>query len=241
VEPFRFKQFTLSHGRSAMQVNTDSVILGAWAAGASQAPGRILDIGTGCGILALMMAQRFSGTMIDALEIDKSSAEEAAANALSSPWAGRISVRQGDFRKTVFTGRYDLVICNPPYFRKSLASPDLRRTIARHASPSSLSHRELSEGVADLLAPSGLFALVLPATAAGDFFSIALAAARPLYPQRVTTVYTRMSKPAIRVLAEMGHTPVPAVRDTMAMYEESGPEYSSQYVSLVKDFYLWAQ
>ncbi|NLH24128.1 MAG: methyltransferase [Bacteroidales bacterium] len=223
-----------------MRVNTDSVLLGAWATGPSNEPSRILDIGTGCGILALMMAQRFAGARIDALEIDACAAEEAGANVLSSPWAGRISVRHEDFRKAVFTHPYDLVICNPPYFSQSLASPDARRTMARHTSGKSLSHRELIEGVAHLLDGYGLFALILPVNASKEFFSTAAATGQPLYPHRVTTVYTKRNKPAIRILAQMGKNHVPVVQDTIVMYGDSGQEYSPQYVSLVRDFYLWA-
>lgn len=223
-----------------MHVNTDSVLLGAWAAGTAKEPGRILDIGTGCGILALMMAQRFASARIDALEIDACAAEEAAANVLSSPWAGRICVRHADFRKTVFTHLYDLVICNPPYFSQSLTSPDARRTMARHTLGESLTHRELIEGVSHLLAGEGLFALILPVAMAHEFFSTAATAGKPLYPQRVTTVYTKRHKPAIRILAQLGRNTVPLVQDTIVIYGDNGQEYSPQYVSVVRDFYLWA-
>jgi len=223
-----------------MHVNTDSVLLGAWTNGPSNKPCRILDIGTGCGILALMMAQRFAGAGIDAMEIDACAAEEAAANVLSSPWADRICVLQADFRDAVFTHPYDLVICNPPYFNQSLASPDRRRTMARYTSCESLPHRELIEGVAHLLADDGLFSLVLPVAEAREFFSTAAMACKPLFVQRITTVYTKSHKPALRILAQLGRNPVPVVQDTIVMYRDNGQEYSPEYVALVRDFYLWA-
>jgi tRNA1Val (adenine37-N6)-methyltransferase len=239
VEPFRFKQFTVKHDRSAMHVNTDSVLLGAWTSGPAKGPARILDIGTGCGILALMMAQRFGYARIDALEIDENSAAEAAANVSASPWADRIRVIKGDFREHDFTEKYDLIISNPPYFSQSLVSPNVRRTRARHSYRESLPHGDLLSGVADLLTENGFFAFILPAGSYRNFIFQACLMDKQLFPGRITMVRTKKDKPAIRVLSEMGKTRVPVVEDTITIYTEN-EEYTQQYIRLVRDFYLWA-
>lgn len=223
-----------------MPVNTDSVLLGAWTAYPGEGPSKILDIGTGCGLLALMMAQRFLQATIDALEIDDESAEEAAANISASPWADRMNLIKGDFREYDFPGKYDLIISNPPYFTRSLASPDVRRTRARHSDRESLPHKELLSGVASLLTDKGLFSLILPAGSYKDFLILAGLMDNPLFPSRITTVHTKMNKPAVRVLIEMGKTQATLTEDTISLYSGIKEEYSPQYVRLVRDFYLWA-
>jgi len=240
VEPFRFKRFVAAHGRSAMQISTDSVLLGAWVHGPEETPLRILDVGTGCGILALMMAQRFPDACIDAVEIDEDSAQEAAENMSCSPWADRLQVHHADFRHYLAKDKYDLIITNPPYFHGSLKNPDRRRSIARHGGKEGLTHEALLTGVSDLLAENGVFALVLPFVLSGTFFPLALQDADSLYLRRYTRVYTRGARNPVRILAEMGRKQIPVKDEMLSLYGEGVMGYSPQYVELVRDFYLWA-
>ncbi|MFA5768458.1 MAG: methyltransferase [Bacteroidales bacterium] len=240
MEPFLFKQFSVHHERSSMHVNTDSVVLGAWANSNVQKPSRILDIGTGCGILALMMAQRFPGAVIDAVDIDDESAGEAAENALHSPWSGRINVSRADFRFFMPPAPYDLIITNPPYFSRSLLPKNKRRIVARHSNPDSLSLKMLAEGVSRMLAPQGVFAVILPEEGATAFLEEARSVEKPMFPHRITRVFTRSGKPALRMLVQTGNTEKLPVREDLTIYENNGNSYSAQYVQLVKGFYLWA-
>lgn len=148
---FQFKQFTVWHDKCAMKVGTDGVLLGAWTPVESSA--RILDIGTGTGLVALMLAQRCSASVI-ALEIDETAAQQAAENITRSPWGNRIEVVCQDFR--LYSNKnnslkYDTIVSNPPYFTDSLKCPDSQRNTARHND--NLSYEELLKGVSNLLSP----------------------------------------------------------------------------------------
>ena len=145
---FQFKQFTVWHDKCAMKVGTDGVLLGAWTPVESSA--RILDIGTGTGLVALMLAQRCSASVI-ALEIDGKAAQQAAENITRSPWGSRIEVVCQDFR--LYSNKnnslkYDTIVSNPPYFTDSLKCPDSQRNTARHND--NLSYEELLKGVSNL-------------------------------------------------------------------------------------------
>ena len=240
--PFCFKQFSLNHERFAMPVNTDGVLLGAWAGlYGADASLRILDVGTGCGIVALMMAQRFPEATIDALDIDLPSVEEAAENAVSSPWSSRIAVYCSDFRNFEAEHPYDLIVSNPPFFLDSLKTPDARRTNARHSHSGSLPHGALLRRAAALLGSSGQFAVILPADQAESFLEMAaLAKPFPLYLNRRTNVYSHKGKPAFRVLLSLGRAKEKQGEDALFIYNETGAEYNPVYIQLVKDFYLWA-
>ncbi|MCX6278948.1 MAG: methyltransferase [Bacteroidetes bacterium] len=154
---FRFQQFEVEDTQSTMRIGSDSMLLGAWSN-----PGtisRILDIGTGCGVLALMMAQKSTG-IIDAIEIDKQSINEAVSNFLNSPWTSRVTPIHDDvavYSRHTET-RYDFIISNPPFFNNSLKSPELRKNLARH--DTKLSHEELIKAVDRLLSNTGRFSTI---------------------------------------------------------------------------------
>jgi tRNA1Val (adenine37-N6)-methyltransferase len=223
-----------------MHVNTDSVMLGAWAKKNVREPSRILDIGTGCGILALMMAQRFREAVIDAVDIDDESVAEAAENATRSTWAGRINVSRCDFSTFIPSAPYDLIISNPPYFSQSMLPENKRRALARHSHPDSLSLKMLVKGVSGILSPQGVFAVILPEDGATLLLKEALSLGRPMFPHRITRVFTRPGKPVVRVLLQTGYKEILPVREDLIIYESNGNQFSVQYVQLVKDFYLWA-
>ena len=226
---FRFKQFSIEQERCSMKVGTDGVLLGAWfpiSAGLS-----VLDIGTGTGLIALMAAQRGAGS-VTAVEIDASAAEQAGMNAANSPWADRITVQCTDIAD--FTGgKFDRIVCNPPYFRDSLRCPDSGRNTARHND--SLSYETLAACAVRLLADDGLLCLVLPYDSVETFAKCA--AAHGLEMCRRTDVVTVAGKtPKRSLVAFSRHCPTSDIR-VLEMYGTDGGE-TPEYTSLVKDFYL---
>lgn len=172
---FQYKQFTIDQRHAAMKVGTDCDLLGTLADGGS----RILDIGTGTGVLSLMMAQRFPESHITAIEIDDNAVVDASANFAASPFADRINLVHQSFqnflkdKKKIADGyTFDCIICNPPYFDKSLENKDLSRLRARHTS--SLPFSVLIEGAYSLLEEGGVFSVCIPPEVLSDFTSICL-------------------------------------------------------------------
>lgn len=157
---FRFKQFICNHSRSTMKVGVDAVLLGSWCHVSGCRT--ILDVGTGCGIIALMCAQRQPDAIISALEIDSDSIEEAAQNFIQSPWYNRLNIIADDWISFSLstTGKWDLIVSNPPYFKSGILNPETKREIARHQA--SLSPISLLEYGKNLLTENGRIAIVLP-------------------------------------------------------------------------------
>lgn len=213
-----------------MKVGTDGVLLGAWA---DIQPGcRVLDVGTGTGVIALMVAQRGAGH-VTAIEIDAPAAAQAARNAAQSEWADRIEVLPMDVAGYVTDTRFDRILSNPPYFRDSLRSPDLGRNAARHND--SLSYETLISCSVSLLAPDGLLCVVLPSDSVQEF--VRCAQLRGLYLSRRTDVVTVPGHDPKRSLLEFSTNAVKPETDVLAMRDANGDE-SAQYINLVKDFYL---
>ena len=194
VSSFRFKQFAVRQDATPMKVGTDGVLLGAWAS-VRPSDRRELDIGTGTGLIALMLAQRAAQAEVVAVDVED--VAEARANAAASPWADRIRVEQVAVQRFEPGVRFDLVVSNPPFFVDSLTCPDTRRTTARHAVR--LSFEELRDAAVRLLAPGGRFAVVLPIEAALRFIGLCCG---PLRLVRRTDVRTTPRRPAKRVLLE---------------------------------------
>lgn len=200
---FRFKQFEISQDRCAMKVGTDGVLLGAWALENMVKDAdatddvieearccHILDVGTGTGLIALMLAQRFPYAQVVGIDIDEEACEEAHENVANSPFADRVKIlhcRLQDFDlasldygveelgltsvdnqgNVMVPRKFDAIVSNPPFFVNSLKNPDNKRTLARHTD--SLPFRELWEGVIRLLAENGTFSVILPAEVKDDF------------------------------------------------------------------------
>ncbi len=232
---FKFKQFTIRQNACSMKVGTDGVLLGAWV-GTDEQPQRILDVGTGTGLIAIMLAQRTAAAQVDAVELDQDAALQAKQNAESSPWAERISILHQNFNDfaRLSTSRYDLIISNPPYFRQSLASPDSGRTIARHAEE--LQHEELIKGSIQLLNPQGKLAVVMPYVE-GNIF-IALAAKAGLYCNRKLNISTKKSKPVKRLLLEFSRSKEKLDEQNLFVENSTLNSFTSEYQALTKDFYL---
>ena len=181
---FQFKQFTVWHDKCAMKVGTDGVLLGAWShVGDAQ---RILDIGTGTGLVALMLAQR-SKAFIIALEKDCAAVRQAIENVSHSPWQDRIEVVEADFRCYTSTTQFDVIVSNPPYFTNSLKCPNRQRNTARH--DNELTYEELLKGVSQLLSTDGEFTIIIPADASEKVKEIALNYS--LYPYKQLNITTK--------------------------------------------------
>src|SRR5690606_23079667 len=198
-KPFQFKQFSVADDRCAHKVGTDAVLLATWVHLDSTST-RILDVGTGCGVIALIIAQRSAAsTNIDAIDIAEPDAQQAAENVGRSPWRDRVVVHHKALQE--FEGRrcYDLVISNPPFFADSLLSPDPARTRARHLSD--LTVAALVEHSKRLLAPVGRLALILPPVEASRFETTAFDAG--LKCVRRTRFRTRPARPVERILMEL--------------------------------------
>lgn len=227
---FRFKQFTVRQHRCAMKVGTDGTLLGAWARGGQ----RILDIGTGTGLIALMMAQRFPGAAITAVDIDTEAAAQAADNVSASPF-GTVSVVCGDIRSAQLPeAAFDAIVTNPPFFADSLVSPDAQRTAARH--DSSLSYRDLMAAVRRLMASDGELSVVVPFDCRQRLESEAVLAG--LFLVRQCAVRTTPRKPPRRYLLAFRRHPAPAVETTEGVIESQPGQRSTWYEELTKDFYL---
>ena len=232
-----------------MRVGTDGVLLGAWcdlclteekmvSEGDQQNPWRILDDGTGTGVIALMAAQRVQHAQVDAVEPDEGSCLDAAQNFAGSPWSGRLRLYRTTLQEYVALVRgtllYDRIVSNPPYFVDSLQSPDPGRNAGRHTV--SLSYGELIEGVLALLAERGLFAVILPVHEGAVFEQMALE--RGLHVVRKLQVQTKPDVPAKRVLMEFARSQAPLRFATLVMETGRPQEYSEAYRGLTRDFYL---
>jgi len=235
---FRFKQFTVVDERSAMKVGTDGVLLGAWC-GVREAR-RVLDVGTGCGVVALMVAQRNSEAMIEAIDIDEAAVDEARDNFMRSPWSDRLTANVLNFNSLVAHDeggkQWDVVVCNPPFFNNGVLPPDASRRQARHAV--TLTVEQLLTGTPRLLSPAGALSLITPADNADEVVSHAVRAG--LVVQRRTLVSSVEGVPPCRVLWQFacGQRQGAIVDDTLAIAAASGG-YTARYAALVGDFYLW--
>jgi tRNA1Val (adenine37-N6)-methyltransferase len=230
---FSFKQFTVYHDRCAMKVGIDGVMLGVWSDVENSK--QILDIGTGTGLIALMLAQR-SSSFIDAIEIDKDAVGQAIENIERSPWTNRIKV-QGislqNFVKTTLQ-RYDLIVSNPPYFVNSLKTPSLNRTIARHTD--TLTHEELISTAMTLLKPAGRICIILPVNEAALCKSFALS--KGIYCTREVKVFPKPNADAKRILMEFSIQFKPEKFTELVIESNERHHYSAEFSELAKEFYL---
>ena len=200
--------------------------------------GRVLDIGSGTGVIALMVAQRTSNAQIDAVEPDSGSCEDALRNFAESPWADRLHLHDVTLQEYVSCYaekvQYDLIVSNPPYFVDSLKAPDPVRNAVRHAV--SLPFEELLDGVKTLLAEHGRFAVILPVTEGVLLEKLALE--RSLHCVRKCLVQTKPGVPPKRVMMEFGRKSVSLHSGLLIMETERHQEFTEEYRRLTRDFYL---
>lgn len=230
---FKFKQFTIYQDKCAMKVGTDGVLLGAWAN--CKNAKSILDIGTGTGLITLMLAQR-SNAYVDAVEIDEQASLQAKENVAKSKWKDSIQILNTPFQEFCKSTneKYDLIVSNPPYFQNSLFAPDKKRTDARHNS--NLELKELLDGALDLLSDKGVFCLILPYLE-GNYF-ILKASEKDLYCTRQTKVLPKPGREPKRLLLEFMKIKKPLVEQEIIIELNKRHEYSDAYKNLTKEFYL---
>jgi len=215
-----------------MKVGTDGVLIGAWAN--IENAERILDIGTGTGLITLMLAQR-SNAKITGIEIDPEAALQAQENAKQSPWPQQIEIIEGKFQDWALeiNQKWDHIVTNPPFFNNSLKAPDLQRNIARHSDM--LSQEDLIQGVSIILSDKGKFSLILPYTEAQLF--IVEAALKHLYCTSKVLVKPSPNKKANRVLMTFSKERCVNSEKEMVI-RDSLNNYTPEFIELTKEFYL---
>ena len=232
---FRFKQFCVHHDRCAMKVGTDGVLLGAWAnAGRGK---MILDVGTGTGLIALMMAQRYPGAAIRAIDIDRDAVAQARENVDDSPFADRMTVEQDDFRHyaSACAEKFDLIVSNPPWFNRALLPPDAQRKTARHSV--SLTLAELLLSTANCLSPEGVLALILPYDQQKELET--QAREYGFFLKRETVVYSLPESNPKRLLTEWTRSQSENPTQSKLTIEFARNCYSAEFIDLVREFYLY--
>lgn len=233
---FRFKQFSVRHQKSAMKVGVDAVLLAAWADVRDRLS--ILDVGTGCGVIALAMAQRAETARIDAIEIDPPSFEEALENFSISPWADRLRgymVSFDDFVRSS-TDKYDLIISNPPFFDSGITTPSEGRETARHIG--SLSPFSLLCLGKKLITENGIIALISPAGMERRLMECAEDSGLSLI-RMIRIKGTVNATTPKRIMMEFGRKAVPDARIPELLAIQLTPGiYTEEYIALTQDFYL---
>lgn len=232
-DSFAFKQFTIKQDKCAMKVGTDAVLLGAWIN--PEGCKHILDIGTGTGIIAMMLAQKSSADII-AIDIDKQSTEQARENILKSSFRN-IEVMHISLQALVQDSqkKFNLIATNPPYFIASLKNNDGNRTIARHADL--LPFEDLIFGVKKLLDEKGKFCLILPKNEAAIFRD--MAKQKGLYLSKLLRVRTRSDKDSEkRHLMQFEFKETEFSESTLVIESDRNMKYSEEYRELTKDYYL---
>ena len=235
-KPFQFKKFSIAQDVCTHKVGTDGVLLGAWVS-VSETDVAALDIGTGSGLLAIMLAQRTSPqARIDALDIELRDIQQARQNVQRSPWPEKINVVHTSLQKFYPDKRYDLIVSNPPFFVSSLLPPDAKRTLARHTL--GLSFKDLLQNAVRLLSVAGRLAVILPFIGGRHFVN--QAQAYDLFPQRQSIFRSRVHKPPERLLVELSRTQEPQRQEEEIVLYGDGDEWSDQYKRLTREFYLKA-
>jgi len=230
---FQFQQFRVAQDRCAMKISTDAVLLGSLVQ--SDAPKQILDIGTGTGVIALMLAQRFPEASLTALELDPEAASQARENCKQSPFSERLAVLQGRFQDFPAEERFDLLVSNPPFFPNHLPATDPKRQQALHTD--SLSFEELLHKASQVLTPSGSFWVILPPRQMQDF--IQYATAHGLFPSSRVAIRDTTVKPIHReVVGFTFSEPLAnALPEELLLKNEDG-SYSERYQQLISGFLL---
>ncbi len=230
---FHFKQFSIDQTGCAMKINTDGVLLGALAD--ANEPQQILDIGTGTGVIALMLAQRFANAKIDAVEIDKVAAHTARANFQNSKFKDRLALYAHDF-ESYFSNhpqkRYDLIVSNPPFYINSLESPQAKKNTAKHADADFF--ESLVKVVSKHLTDTGTFWLILPLETAELVKSIAQQ--NKLYLQKVIAIKSYTDSNPHREILVFELNDVKVADEEFVIYREE-KVYSDAYINKLRDFF----
>ncbi len=231
--PFRFKEFTISDSQCCMKISTDAVLLGAFADVTTSSS--ILDIGTGSGIIALMLAQR-SDAIIDAVEIDEDSEKQASENFAISKWANQLRLFHDSIQHFANSGNqtYDTIVCNPPYFHNQLKSTFQHRNTSKH--DTNLSFEELSVFVKKLLSDTGHFWVIIPVSEKQHFLNIFANA--ELFCKKAINIIDNPDKDTIRIIYCFSKQ-IPEKTETTLLYiKNRDNSFSNEFIDLTRDFYL---
>jgi tRNA1Val (adenine37-N6)-methyltransferase len=232
-QEFVFKQFKIHQDKCAMKVGTDAVLLGAWVNAATAKT--ILDIGTGTGIISLMLAQK-SDAIIDAIDIDTNAYRQAMENITDCKWKNRIHTHHISIQQYTLDckHKYDLIVSNPPYFVDSSKSSEEARTKARHTDQ--LPFADLLNGVVNLLNTDGSFYVILPTKESQLFRE--LAEVQKLFATKLTRVITRTDKPEKRVLMKFEFIQKPVEENSITIEKDERHSYTDEYKELTKEYYI---
>lgn len=240
---FQFKHFTIQQEKAALKVSTDSCLFGAWVAEevrstkcevrTAASPNTILDIGAGTGLLMLMLAQQ-SNALIDGIEIDEPSYQQAKENCEASTWNERLQLFHADVKECSFSKKYNLILSNPPFYEGDLKSGTANRNVAMH--DTGLKLDELVTIVAENLTEAGRFAVLLPHARAS--YMIELAAAANLYLQKHIQVKQSVKHGYFRSMLLFTTVKAESVVEELAI-KDANNEYTSAFVNLLKDYYLY--
>ena len=232
ARPFHFKHFSLYHHRSTMKVGTDAILLGRWTE--VKPLDVVLDVGTGCGLLPLMLSQK-GVAHVDAVDIDKASIEEATINFEASQWRDRLKAFCVDIVDFQTDKKYDLIISNPPYFNRFSKCDSERKSRARH-NDAGLSFATICQEVGRLMQPDGRFALVLPADVSVEFLDTA--ERYGLYLHKRMTIVPIAGKEPNRVNLELGFEKSDNIFEETFIIRDADKRFTAQYNEFLKDYYL---
>lgn len=235
MSKFQFKQFSLEQDRCAMKIGTDGVLLGAWTP-IENSPFSILDIGTGTGIIALMLAQRSHAEQIDALEIDDEAYEQASDNFENSPWNDRLFCFHAGLDEFMEEpeDEYDLIVSNPPFYSEDYKTENDQRDLARFQD--AMPFEDLIEAAALLLSENGIFSVIIPFKEEENF--MALAKEYELHPIKITRVKGTPTSDIKRSLLAFCQNEIDTVLTDELIIETARHIYTPEYIELTKDFYL---
>lgn len=237
IKPFQFKEFTVHQDKTAMKIGTDGVLLGAWCT-LDNFPDTILDIGSGTGVIGLMLAQRSDAMTIDAVEVDENAYEQTVSNFEESDWGDRLYCYNSTFQNFADEiaeeeETYDLIVTNPPFYTDEFETESDARNKARFTS--SLSFLELITGVVKILSSDGKFAIVIPYKEEENFIN--LAKEQHLFINRICRVQGNETSEVKRVLMEFSFHPT-EINSEHLIIEKERHQYTEAYINLTKDFYL---
>ena len=237
MKPFRFKEFTVSQDKTAMKVGTDGVLLGAWC-NLGEFPDSILDVGSGTGLISLMLAQRSDAMTIDAVEIDADAYEQTVENFEKSDWGDRLFCYNSSFNEFANEiaeeeQQYDIIVSNPPFYTDEFETENEARNKARFTT--SLSFEQLLKGVSKILSKSGLFSVIIPFKEEENF--IELAKQNSLFLIKVCHVKGNENTSVKRSLLSFSFDKKDIEREQLII-EKERHQYTDAYINLTKEFYL---
>lgn len=235
AKPFHFKQFLIHHDQCAMKVGTDGVLLGAWANVLEDE--HVLDIGTGSGLISIMLAQRNATAHITGIEIDESAARQALSNASLSPWKERLEMLHFSFQDfiSMTEKKFNHIVSNPPFFQEGTNTSSKERNMARQTV--SLTFEEIISGANQLLLENGKLSIILPVAESRLFYKIAIQYGFNL--NRKLNVKSKKEKNIERILMEFSKKEkIPLKEKTLIIQHEKRNDWTDSYIELTGDFYL---